>query len=69
MKLAKTSWLPTIPGVAEFPPPARTGQFVKNIVRGWEIRRPPGDPPGNSATSLILLISLFGNNFALIVLK
>ena len=28
-----------------------------------------GDPPGHSATSSILLISHFGNNFALNVLK
>ena len=36
-------------------PPARMGQFGKNIVRGVGNSATPGDPPGHSATSVELL--------------
>ena len=45
------------------------GQFGKKIVRGVGNSATLGDPPGHSATSSILLISLFGNNFVLKMLK
>ena len=54
-----------------YPPPPRA-EWVnseKNLPRGWGIWQPPGDPPGNSATRPILIISLFDHNFALYVLK
>ena len=47
------------------PPGPNWSIWKKNIVRGWGIQQPPGTPPEHSANSSILLISLFGNNFAL----